>query len=51
MTTKKYLNGCTEYRKRTISKRSTNFQIDNGELYYKQKQKGKVGFVENLCVA
>ena len=44
MTTKKYPNECTENRKRTIRKKSLKFHIEDGELYYKQKQKGKVGF-------
>ena len=44
LTSKKYPTECTENRKRTIRKKSLKFHIEDGEMYYKQKQKGKVGF-------
>ena len=42
LTSKKYPNGCSDNRKRIIRKKSQKFLIENGELFYKQKQKGKV---------
>lgn len=37
-----YPAGCSENRKRVIRKKSKKFELKDGELYYKQKQKGKV---------
>ena len=42
LTSKKYPNGRSDDRKRIIRKKSQKFPIENGELFYKQKQKGKV---------
>ena len=42
LTSKKYPNGCSDNRKRIIRKKSQKFLIESGELFYKQKQKGKV---------
>ena len=42
LTSKKYPNGCSDNRKRIIRKKSQKFLIENGELFYKQKQKGMV---------
>ena len=44
LTTKKYPIESAENRKRIIRKKSMDFHTENGELCYKQKQKGKVGF-------
>lgn len=42
ITTKSYPAGCTENKKRTIRKKSKRFEVRNGEMCYKMKQKGKV---------
>ena len=42
LTTSTYPSGCTENRKRVVRKKAKKFELKDGELYYKQKQKGKV---------
>ena len=42
LTKKTYPGGCTEIRKRVIRKKAAKFEVKDGELYYKHKQKGKV---------
>ena len=42
VTDKTYPSGCSETRRRVIRKKATKFELKDGELYYKQKQKGKV---------
>ena len=42
ITTSTYPPECTENRKRVIRKKAKKFELKDGELYYKQKQKGKV---------
>jgi len=37
-----YPDGCTEIRKRVVRKKAAEFEVKDGELYYKHKQKGKV---------
>ena len=37
-----YPPGCTENRKRVIRTKAKKFELRDGELFYKQKQKGKV---------
>ena len=39
---------CMTTMKRTIRKKNLKFHIEDGELYYKQIRKGKVGF-STLC--
>ena len=46
---KTYPDGCSETRKRVIRKKAAKFEVKDGELYYKQKQNGKVILVD-LCV-
>ena len=45
---KTYPDGCSETRKRVIRKKAAKFEVKDGELYYKQKQNGKVILVD-LC--
>ena len=42
LTEKTYPDGCSETRKRVIRKKAAKFEVNDGELFYKQKQKGKV---------
>ena len=42
ITTSTYPPECTENRKKVICKKAKKFELEDGELYYKQKQKGKV---------
>ena len=42
LTTSTYPPGCTENRKRVIRTKAKKFELRDGELFYKQKQKGKV---------
>ena len=44
-----YPDGCSDTRKRVIRKKAAKFEVKDGELYYKQKQNGKVILVD-LCV-
>ena len=46
---KTYPDGCSETKKRVIRKKAAKFEVKDGELYYKQKQNGKVILVD-LCV-
>ncbi len=48
LTQKTYPDGCTATRKRVIRKKAAKFEVKDGELYYKQKQKGKVNSVTCL---
>ena len=43
LTEKKYPSGCSDVRKRVIRKKSQKFVVKDGELFYKQQKKGKVG--------
>ena len=47
---KTYPDGCSETRKRVIRKKAAKFEVKDGELYYKQKQNGKVILCVHLCV-
>ena len=42
LTSTTYPPGCDENRKRVIRKKAKKFELKDGELYYKQKQKSKV---------
>ena len=42
LTSATYPPGCDENRKRVIRKKAKKFELKDGELYYKQKQKTKV---------
>ena len=42
LTTSEYPPHCSENRKRVILKKTKRFTVKDGELYYKQAQKGKV---------
>ena len=42
LTASRYPPECTENRKRVIRKKAKKFEIKDGQLFYKQKQKGKV---------
>lgn len=42
LTTSKYPVDCSENRKRVVRKKSKKFELRDGELFYKQKQKAKV---------
>ena len=42
LTSATYPPGCDENRKRVIRKKAKKFELKDGELYYKQKQKRKV---------
>ena len=42
LTSTTYPPGCDENRKRVIRKKAKKFELKDGELYYKQKQKRKV---------
>ena len=44
LTDKKYPPGCSDTRKRVIRKKAQKFELNNGELFYKQQKKGKVCF-------
>ena len=44
LTDKKYPPGCSDTRKRVIRKKAKLFELNNGELFYKQQKKGKVCF-------
>ena len=46
---KTYPDGCSDTKKRVIRKKAAKFEVKDGELYYKQKQNGKVILVD-LCV-
>ena len=45
---KTYPSDCSETRRRVIRKKAARFEVKDGELYYKQKQKGKVGVYEGI---
>ena len=40
LTKTSYPNACTEIRKRVVRKKAAKFEVKDGELYYKHKQKG-----------
>ena len=42
LTSTTYPPGCDDNRKRMIRKKAKKFELKDGELYYKQKQKRKV---------
>ena len=46
---KTYPDGCSDTKKRVIRKKAAKFEVKDGELYYKQKQNGKVILVD-VCV-
>lgn len=42
LTEKRYPNGCKGTRKRSIRKKASKFVVQNGEMFFKKKKKGKV---------
>ena len=43
VTKKKYPPGCSDVRKRVIRRKAQKFIVKDGEMFYKQQKKGKVG--------
>ena len=48
---KTYPDGWSETRKRVIRKKAAKFEVKDGELYYKQKQNGKVILVDPITLS
>ncbi len=42
ITTREYPDECKEGRKRVIRRKAKQFEVDNGDLMYRHKRKGRV---------